>query len=117
MTIQERIDNIISILDDKKADKIEVFNLQNADYIAKAVIIANSLNTKHTMALFEQLKKDLKNQGDSFLASDATDEWAVADLGDILIHIMIPDYRQRYAIEEFLAELLEKQKNEDIDPA
>jgi len=117
MTMQERIDNIIAILDDKKADKIEVFNLQNADYIAKRVVIANSLNGKHTIALFEHLKKDLRMQGDSFLASDATDEWAVADLGDILIHIMIPDYRQRYAIEDFLAELIEKQKNADIDPA
>jgi len=117
MTMQERIDGIITILDDKKAEKIEVFNLQNADYIAKRVVIANSLNGKHTIALFEHLKKDLRTQGDSFLASDATDEWAVADLGDILIHIMIPDYRQRYAIEEFLAELVEKQKNADIDPA
>lgn len=117
MTMQERIDNIITILDDKKAEKIEVFNLQNADYIAKRVVIANSLNGKHTIALFEHLKKDLRTQGDSFLASDATDEWAVADLGDILIHIMIPDYRQRYAIEDFLAELVEKQKNADIDPA
>lgn len=117
MTIEERINNIIAILDDKKAEKIEVFNLQNADYIAKRVVIANSLNGKHTMALFEHLKKDLREQGDSFLASDATDEWAVADLGDILIHIMIPDYRQRYAIEEFLVELVEKQKKADIDPA
>jgi ribosome silencing factor RsfS/YbeB/iojap len=117
MTIEERIEGIIKILDDKKAQEIEVFNLQNSDYIAKRVVIANSLNGKHTIALFEHLKKDLKVQGDSFFASDATDEWAVADLGDILIHIMIPDYRQRYAIEEFLAELIENQKNADSDPA
>ena len=110
MTIDKRIDGIVTILDDKKAEEIEVFNLEEADYIAKRVVIANSLNGKHTIALFEHLKKDLKSQGDAFLASDVSDDWAVADLGDILIHIMVPQYRQRYSLETFLSELVESQK-------
>ena len=117
MTIDERIAGIVKILDDKKAEEIEVFNLEDADYIAKRVVIANSLNTKHTLALFDHLKRGLKEQDDEFLASDASDEWAVADLGDILIHIMIPEYRQRYSLETFLSELVENQKKKDIDPA
>jgi len=117
MTIDERIAGIVKILDDKKAEEIEVFNLEDADYIAKRVVIANSLNGKHTLALFDHLKRGVKEQGDSFLASDVSDEWAVADLGDILIHIMTPEYRQRYSLETFLSELVEKQKKRDIDPA
>ncbi len=117
MTIEDRVESIVKILDDKKAEEIEVFNLQNSDYIAKRVVIANSLNTKHTIALFEHLKKELKSQDDTFLASDVSEEWAVADLGDILIHIMIPEYRQRYSLETFLSELVENQKKKDIDPA
>jgi len=110
MTIDQRIENIVHLLDDKKAEEIEVFNLEDADYIAKRVVIANSLNPKHTLALADHLKKELKAQGDSFLASDMSDEWVVADLGDILIHIMIPEYRQRYSLETFLNELVENQK-------
>ena len=118
MTLEQRIENIINILDDKKAEEIEVFNLEEADYIAKRVIIANSLNGKHTLALADHLKIGLKKSGDTILASDMSDEWVVADLGDILIHIMIPEYRQRYSLEQFLSELVENQmKNRDIDPA
>ena len=118
MTIEERVENIVHILDDKKAEEIEVFNLDDADYIAKRVVIANSLNGKHTLALFDHLKKGLKEHGDAILASDTSDDWAVADLGDVLIHIMIPEYRQRYSLEQFLNELVENQKkNKDIDPA
>ncbi len=118
MTINERVENIITILDDKKADEIEVFNLEDADYIAKRVVIANSLNGKHTVALFEHLKKTLKENGDGILASDVSDDWVVADLGDVLIHIMIPEYRQRYSLETFLSELVENQKKQkNIDPA
>jgi len=118
MTIEERVESIVAILDNKKAEEIEVFNLEKADYIAKRVVIANSLNGKHTLALYDHLKISLKAQGDTFLASDASDEWVVADLGDILIHIMIPEYRQRYSLEQFLSELVENQKkNQDSDPA
>jgi nicotinate-nucleotide adenylyltransferase len=118
MTIEERVKNIVDILDDKKADEIEVFNLEDADYIAKRVVIANSLNGKHTLALFDHLKKGLKEKDDAVLASDVSDDWMVADLGDILIHVMIPEYRQRYSLEQFLSELVENQKkNKDIDPA
>ena len=118
MTIEERVENIVNILDDKKADEIEVFNLEDADYIAKRVVIANSLNGKHTLALADHLKVGLRKSGDSILASDMSDDWVVADLGDILIHIMIPEYRQRYSLEQFLSELVENQKkNKDSDPA
>ena len=118
MTIEERVENIVYILDDKKAEEIEVFNLEDADYIAKHVVIANSLNAKHTLALFDHLKKGLKEHGDTILASDTSDDWVVADLGDILIHIMIPEYRQRYSLEQFLNELVANQrKNSDIDSA
>jgi len=118
MTIEERVENIVNILDDKKADEIEVFNLEDADYIAKRVVIANSLNGKHTLALADHLKIGLKKSGDSILASDMSDDWVVADLGDILIHIMVPEYRQRYSLEQFLSELVENQKkNNEIDPA
>ncbi len=113
MTLDQRIERIVTLLDDKKAEEIEVFNLDNADYMAKRVVIANSLNGKHTQALFDHLKRELKPEGEEFLATDISDEWTVADLGDILIHIMIPEYRQRYSLEAFLNELVAKQKEEN----
>ena len=105
MTIDERIEKIIRILDEKKAEEIEVFNLDDIDYIAKRVVIANSLGGKHTQALYDHLKTELKPIGEEFLGADESDEWVVADLGDILIHIMTPEYRQKYSLEEFLGEL------------
>jgi len=105
MTLQQRIDTIVTLLDTKKAEEIEVFDLADTDYIAKAVVLANSLGGKHTTALLDHLKNDLKPQGEEFLHTDETDDWVVADLGDIIIHIMTPAYRQRYSLEEFLGEL------------
>ncbi|HFC03339.1 MAG TPA: ribosome silencing factor [Nitratifractor salsuginis] len=105
MTLQERVDRIVHLLDSKKAEEIEVFDLGNVDYIAKQVIIANSLGGKHTQALFDNMKEELKPLGETFYGSDESDEWIVADLGEIIVHLMTPNYRQRYSLEEFLEEL------------
>ena len=105
MSIEERIERIVRLLDSKKAEEIEVFNLEDVDYIAKRVVIANSLGGKHTQALFDNMKEELKPLGETFYGSDESDEWIVADLGEIIVHLMTPKYRQRYSLEEFLEEL------------
>ena len=105
MSIEERIERIVRLLDSKKAEEIEVFNLEDVDYIAKRVVIANSLGGKHTQALFDNMKEELKPLGETFYGSDESDEWIVADLGEIIVHLMTPNYRQRYSLEEFLEEL------------
>ncbi|WP_457606973.1 ribosome silencing factor [Nitratifractor sp.] len=107
MTIKDRTERIVRLLDSKKAEEIETFDLGDVDYIAKEVILANSLGGKHTQALFDQLKEELKPLGEQFYGSDESDEWIVADMGEIIVHIMTPDYRHRYDLEEFLRELKE----------
>jgi len=112
-SLNERIDRIVKVLDDKKAEEIEVFDLSDADYIAKSVVIANSLGGKHTLALLDYLKEDLKPRGEEFISTDESDDWIVIDLGDIIIHIMTPAYRRKYNIEEFLDELLTDNTDSD----
>jgi ribosome-associated protein len=99
--MENRIENISHVLDKNKAESIEVFNLSDKDYFVDYVIIASSLGTRHTEALLDHLKKDLKPT-ETFLGVDISDEWIVVDLGDILIHIMTPEYRIRYDMESFL---------------
>jgi len=105
MSVQDRAERIVAFLDDKKADELEVFNLDEVDYIAKRVVIANAISSKHAAALADQLKKELKPLGEVFLQIDESEEWVVVDLGDILIHLMTSEARQTYNMEEFLSEL------------
>jgi len=105
MTIDERVERIVTLLDDKKAEEIEVFNLDKVDYIAQRVVLVNSLGGRHTEALYDHLKNALKPLGEEFLASDESDQWIVTDMGDILVHIMTPEYRQKYSMETFLSDL------------
>jgi len=105
--LRQRVENIAQLLDEKKGEDIEVFNLEDKDYIAKAVLLVNSLGGKHTAALFDYLRENKKSLNEDIYGFDESDDWVAIDLGDILIHIMTPEYRMRYALEEFLQEIQE----------
>lgn len=109
--MDKRIEKISAVLDANKAEAIEVFDLKEKDYFVDNVVIATSLNPRHTEALLNHLKTELKPE-EEFLGVDVSDEWIVIDLGDILIHIMTPEYRIKYNIEEFLSKLAAQQREE-----
>ena len=102
--MQNRIEKITKILDKHKAEAIEVFDLREKNYIVDYAIIASSLGQKHTLALLNHLKDELKPE-EHFNNVDESGDWVVVDLGDILIHIMTPEYRVKYDMEQFLSEL------------
>ena len=106
--MNNRVETISRILDTHKAESIEAFDLRTKDYFVDHVVIASSLGTRHTEALLDHLKKELK-PAEHFNHVDESDQWIVIDLGDILIHIMTPEYRSKYDMEAFLNELAKKQ--------
>ncbi|MCD8212950.1 MAG: nicotinate (nicotinamide) nucleotide adenylyltransferase [Campylobacter sp.] len=102
---QKRIENIVKILDEKKAEEIEVFDMQDRDYFVKFVIIATTMGERHAYSLTDDLKEGLKPLGEQFLGIESSPDWVVLDLGDMLIHLLSPQYRAKYNIEEFLNKL------------
>ena len=111
--MQDRIEKITSVLDKNKAECIEVFDLKEKNYFVDYAIIASSLGQKHTVALLDHLKKDLKPE-ENFNFVDESGDWIVIDLGDILIHIMTPEYRVKYDMESFLSGLRDGKEGDTL---
>jgi len=111
--MNNRIQKITDVLDMNKAEAIEVFDLRDKNYFVDYAIIASSLGTKHTTALLDHLKKDLK-PAEHFNNVDESGDWVVVDLGDILIHIMTPEYRIKYDMENFLNALGKDTTSENV---
>ncbi len=101
--METRIKRIIDILDSKKAENIESYTLTGKGYITDRVIVATALNSKHAIALLSHLKDDLKPLGEEFVRTEEDNgDWTIVDLGDILIHIMTSEYREKYTLDDFL---------------
>lgn len=108
-----RIEQITNSLDKNKAEGIEVFDLKEKNYFVDYAIIASSLGMKHTTALLNHLKDDLK-PAETFNNVDESGDWVVIDLGDILIHIMTPEYRVKYDMENFLSSLRDGKEGDEL---
>jgi ribosome silencing factor RsfS/YbeB/iojap len=100
--LENRIKKIVEVLEDKKALEIETFDLSGKGYIVDKVVIATSLNNKHTMALVSILKDELEESNEEILRSQEDQEWSVIDLGDIMIHVMQKSQREIYNLEDLL---------------
>ncbi|NCO01007.1 MAG: ribosome silencing factor [Epsilonproteobacteria bacterium] len=111
--MQTRIEKITKVLDTNKAEAIEVFDLRDKNYFVDYAIIASSLGTRHTLALLDHLKKDLKAT-EKFNQVDESGDWIVVDLGDVLIHIMTPEYRVKYDMESFLTKLSNGKEGDEL---
>jgi len=109
--MQNRIQNIINTLDKHKAEGIESFDLREKDYFVDFAIIASSLGQKHTTALLDHMKKELK-PAETFNYVEESGDWVVVDLGDVLVHIMTPEYRVKYDMESFLSDLANGKEGE-----
>ncbi|WP_419770714.1 MAG: ribosome silencing factor [Candidatus Marinarcus sp.] len=107
--MKKTIDKILKVLDEKKAENIEVLDLKEKDYMVDYVVVATTLNARHGASLLNFLKDELKPAGEQFIRVDEDEDWTVIDLGDTLIHLMSEKYRTKYTIEEFLKEIPKKQ--------
>lgn len=100
---QNRLDRIIELLESKKAEDVVLFDLRQKPYITQFVVIATALADKHSYALLDYLKTELKAQGEVFYGTDEeSGDWLIADLGEIMIHIFTQNHRKKFNLEEFL---------------
>ena len=100
--MNNKIKLITTLIDEKKGENIQVFDMKDKEYFVDSVVIATTLGDRHGYALLDELKTKLKKSGEKVLAVDEGDNWIVLDLGDTLIHLMTPEYRAKYNLEEFL---------------
>lgn len=106
---KQRAERIAEILNEKKAEDVQIIDMSEREYIAKLVVIATTLTSRHAASLIEELKSVLKPLGEEFLAIESGDEWSVVDLGDIIVHLISEAYRAKYNIEDFLDKLKKEQ--------
>ncbi len=97
------IQEVINVLDSKKADDIRVIDLRDRNYCCDFVIVATAMIGRHSLSLLNSLKEELKPKDITFYAIDEdSEDWIIIDLGEVIVHIFTQNHRNKYNIEEFL---------------
>jgi ribosome-associated protein len=102
MELQKLQRVVVDALEDIKAQDIKVFNTVGQSDMFDRVVVATGTSNRQTRALAWHVVQKVKEAGGTVTSVEGTDpgEWVLVDLGDIVVHLMQPNVRQYYALEE-----------------
>ncbi len=99
---QELRDLTVAVLEDAKAQDIQVIDLSERSSFADYMVIASGTSSRQVKAMADRLVQRAKAQGIQPLgvegAADA--QWVLVDLADIIVHLMQPQTRAFYNLEK-----------------
>lgn len=93
---------IVDALEDVKGQDIKVYNTTHLTELFDRVIIASGTSNRQTKALASSVRDAVKNAGGDIIAVEGTEtgEWVLVDCGDAVVHILQPQLRLYYNLEE-----------------
>ncbi len=92
----------LAALEDMKAVDVRVIDVRELTSITDIMVIASGTSTRHLKAIADNVALEAKNFGVQALGveGDKGAEWILVDLGDVVVHVMMPEIRDFYALEK-----------------
>ncbi|WP_294067709.1 ribosome silencing factor [Silanimonas sp.] len=91
----------IGALEEIKAKDLVEIDVRGKTSICDYLLIASGTSTRHVKSLADEVVKASKQAGYLPLGveGEREAEWVLVDLGDVVVHVMLPRIREYYALE------------------
>ena len=92
---------VLDALDDLKARDVREIDVRGKTSIADTIIVASGTSTRHVKSIADEVIRFAKQAGVLPLGVEGQQEaeWVLVDLGDIIVHVMLPRIREFYGLE------------------
>ncbi|MCB1134626.1 MAG: ribosome silencing factor [Chlamydiia bacterium] len=96
------LDLIAQAIYDRKGFNILALDVSKVSSMARYFVIAEGNIDRHVLALSHSISDSLREVGEKPLRVEglSSGDWTVMDYGDVIIHLFMPEMRERYALEE-----------------
>ena len=101
MTSLELAKKAAAFLDSKKAEKLNVIEIENISSLADYFVIATGNNNTHVRALADELDEKLKSEGlaPARMEGYRSNSWILLDYGNVVVHVFLKETRDFYDLE------------------
>jgi ribosome-associated protein len=102
MDIRKKQRVVLDALEDIKGRDILVYDTARMPSMFERVVIASGDSTRQVKALADNVQEKVRENGARVygVEGEASGEWVLVDLGDVVVHIMHPTVRDFYNLEE-----------------
>ncbi len=96
----------IEALEALKAENIVVLDVRGRASFTDSMIFASGKSTRHVISIADSVIEAAKaaNLPPLGVEGETVGEWVLVDLGDVIIHVMLPDTRVFYELEKLWSE-------------
>ncbi len=103
MNAEELKSIAIAALEDLKAVDISVLDVRNMTSITDYMIVAGGTSNRHVKSLTANVIEKIKEHGVKPLGVEGEKDaqWCLVDVGDVVVHVMLPEVREFYQLEKF----------------
>lgn len=98
MNSEKLVNTIVDALEDVKAYDIDIIDVSKITSMFEYIIIATADSTRQTKSLANNVQEKVKAAGGKVYSveGEQTGEWLLVDVGDVIVHIMLPAAREHY---------------------
>lgn len=92
---------VIDTLEEMKAQKIVVLDVEDISSITDIMIIASGTSNRQVKSIADRVVEKAKQNNCPVLGVEGADaaEWVLVDLGDVVVHVMQNKVREFYQLE------------------
>jgi ribosome-associated protein len=96
---------VIAALESLKAKDVREIDVRGRTSIADLLVIASGTSARHVKSIADEVTRFAKQAGIMPLGVEGEQEgeWVLVDLGDVIVHIMLPRVREFYGLERLWA--------------
>lgn len=92
----------IAALEDLKATDIVLMDVRKRTSVADYMVVASGRSARQVQAMAENVVEKAREKGVQALGVEGqrAGEWVLVDLGDVIVHAMLPSAREFYQLEK-----------------
>ncbi|MCK5843546.1 MAG: ribosome silencing factor [Victivallales bacterium] len=95
-------DKCVSVIEDGKGGDILKLDVSDLSVLADCFILCTANSTPHLKALSQRLRKEVSRATGTKPHMDGAVQsaWMVLDYGNVVVHVLTPEMREKYQLEE-----------------